>query len=256
METQVKIKKAGKFFAIIMSVLALCLTFTMADFFSSLITVGGFTFTSNSITLPKYNLFAVCITSANTKAQAEENANMCKMQGGAGYLYLYEGKFYIIASVYENESDADKVLTNIKNTNPHSTKINIQIDTISISSNLSSEEKTTLEKALNIFKDTYKELYDISVSLDTGVINEVNARLSVNSLGSGINTISSNFTTLFNAQMTNNFLNIKLKLNELSSTINNLINAPTTHPYTSQLKLAYTETLFIYSSLAQNLVSK
>lgn len=258
MEYQTKSKKfknIGKIFTIIMTILTISLTLTMADLFSSLITVGGFSFTSDNLTLSKYNLYAVYTNSLGTKVQAEENSNICKMQGGGGYIYLTESKFFIIASIYENEADATKVLQNLKNSYTSAGIIPISILPISISSNLSINEKDTLESALNVFKNTYKKLYDISVSLDTAVINEINARLSINSIGSEISTICSNFTTIFNTQMTNNFLNIKLKLNELSSAINSLINSSTKEPFTSQIKYTYSTSLFIYKSLAESLTN-
>ena len=250
-----KIKKVSKIFTMCVAIIAICLTLSMADLFSSLITVGGFTFTSSDISLSKYNLYAVYTNSTESKVQADEYSATCKAQGGAGYIYLNDSKFFIIASIYENESDAAKVLENIKTNNSSASITGISIPQIYFSSNLSGDEKTTLENALNIFKTTYKKLYDISVSLDTSLINEVNARLEINQIGSNITTISSNFTTIFNNQMTNNFLNIKLKLNDLLTCIDNLINASSNFPFTSLIKNAYCECLFLYKSLAENLIN-
>lgn len=248
-----KTKTFGKMFAISLALVAIGLTLTMADLFSSLITVGGFTFTGNDINISNYKIYAVCTNNSETKVQANENANICKMQGGAGFVYIYESKFYTIASMYENESDANNVLKNIKQTHQNACIITITIPAISIASNLSGEEKTTLESALNIFKNTYKKLYDVSVSLDTALITEVNARLSVNSIGSEITSVSSNFTTLFNTQMTNSFLIIKLKLSELSDCLDSLINTSPSIPYTSQIKNTYCKTIEIYKNLGSSL---
>lgn len=257
MKTQIKTRKMhflSKFFTIFTAVVVICLTLNLADLFSSLITVGGFTFTNNDIVLSKYNLYAVCTNSAETQVQATEHANICQIQGGAGYNYMYDSKYYTIASIYENESDANKVLQNLKKTIQTACIVQIYINPISLSSNLSSEERTNLENALNIFKNTYKELYDISVSLDTSVTNEVNAKLQINALGSKISTISTNFTTLFNTQMTNNFLTIKLKLAELSSNLNELISSSSSQPFSSQIKSTYAKAVFTYKSLAESLV--
>lgn len=248
-----KLNKLTKFFTIITAIVLICLSVTMADLFSSLITVGGFTFTNNDITLNKYNIYAICTVSTETKAIADERSVSNKNQGGAGFIYMHNSKFYVIASIYENESDAIKVKDNLKESNQNVEILNIQIPSITLSSSLESEEKTTLENSLTIFKTTYKELYDISISLDTGVINEVNARLKVNELGSKINTISTNFTTLFNNQMSNNFLIIKLKLKELTQTIDSLINSSTSFPYTSKLKETYSKTIELYQTMANSL---
>ena len=243
----------AKIITISTAIVAIVLTLTMADLFSSLITVGGFSFTNNDILISNYNLYAVCTNKTETKAQSEENSNICKIQGGAGYQYVFESKYYTIASIYENQSDAQKVLDKILQSNPHASILPISISNISISNNLSGNEKSTLENALNIFKKSYKQLYDISISLDTSVISEVNAKLSVNGLGSEVNNILSNFTTLFNKQMSNSFLIIKLNLKKLADCFLELINNSPSVPYTSQIKFAYCKNVFIYQDLAKTI---
>ena len=243
----------GKLFTIITSLVVICLSLSMADLFSSLITVGGFTFTSNDISLPKYNVYAISLSSTETAALAQQQSETIKNQGGAGYIYLDNSKYYIITSIYENESDAIKVKDALKSSNKPAEIITISILPITISSNLLGEEKAVLEESLNIFKKTYIQLYDISVSLDTAVINEVAAKLSINELGSEINKILTNFSTVFDNETSNNFLIIKLKLNELFKYLNDLISINANYPITSQIKETYCKVLILYKSLSSTL---
>lgn len=239
----------SKIITIFSIITVVCLSISMADLFSSLITVGGFTFTNNDIIFNKYNVYAISLASTDTNALAKQHSNSVKEQGGAGYIYLTNSKYHIVASIYENEADALKVQENLKNSHKNSEILPIVIPSISISNNLLAEEKTTLENSINIFKNSYKKLYDISVSLDTSVISEVNAKLAINELGSDINKITTNFITLFSKQASNNFLIIKLKLNELATCINNLI-AHEEVSLTSNIKETYCNIIMLYKDLA------
>ncbi len=248
-----RFKNLGKIFSLLFCVVAIGLTLTLADFFSSLITVGGFTFTNSDITISKYNLYAVSTASATTTAMSEQLADTCKKQGGAGYIYISDNSYYVLASMYENKADAEKVISNLKESNVSANLIEIEIKPISFANSLESQEKTALENAVNIFKTCYKKLYDISISLDTGVINEVNARLAINELASEIKTTSNNFNTLFDSKLSSNILNIKLKHTELLEVIDKIINPTASIPYTSQIKNSYCSAIFLLKDLASNL---
>lgn len=251
-----KTSKLSKIFAITICTVAFFLTFTMADLFSSLITVGGFTFTSNDIYLPKHSLFAIYTATSNTQSTAETNAAICKNGGGAGYIYMDDKNFYIFASIYENEEDAKKVLSNIKPTYKTSDVLKIDILSINLSSNLETQEKKTMENCLNAFINSYKKLYDISISLDTSIINEINARLSINELGSDVSKLYSNFNTLFTSLTNSNLVRIKSALEELLNCIDYLIKNSNTEPYTSSIKNTYCEIVNIYKKLSEDLQDK
>ena len=256
MENQAKKRKfvnIGKIFTLVFCAVALGLTFTLADLFSSLITVGGFTFTNSDISIPKYTLYAVCTASASTNSSAEQQSSLCKSQGGAGYIYLTNNSFNIVASMYENEADAEKVVSNLKENNIDSNILNIEIPSISFNSSLTTQEKTTLEESITIFKTCYKKLYDLSISLDTGVMNEVNIKLSINQLSSDIKAVCNNFNTVFDSQINNKLLNIKLKLDELYNKMDSLINYTTSLPLTSQIKNTYCCSIFLLKELASAL---
>lgn len=248
-----RFKNLGKIFTLVFCVVAIGLTLTLADFFSSLITVGGFTFTNSDITISKYNIYAVSTASATTTAMSEQSADTCKKQGGAGYVYISDNSYHILASMYENKADAEKVISNLKESNVSANLIEIEINPISFASSLESQEKTALENAVNIFKTCYKKLYDISISLDTAVINEVNARLAINELASEIKTTANNFNTLFDDKISSNLLNIKLKHTKLLEVIDEIINPTASLPYTSQIKNSYCSAIFLLKDLASAL---
>ncbi len=256
METTKKVKKHhffGKTFSLITCLIAFGLMITMADLFSSLITVGGFSFTSENISLGEYNVYAVCTSSHQTKVLAIEFSEIIRNQGGAGYLYMNKDSYYIVASIYETEADAKKVLEKLVESKPDAQIEKIVIQPITISSNLSSQEKSTVSASINLFKNIYKKLYDISVSLDTAVVSEVNARLSINEVLSSAQTILSNFNTLFSNNITINLLKLKLSIEDTVKDLNSLVNSSSVFPFTSLVKECYCKVIMNYKNLADQM---
>ena len=77
-----------KLFTGIFIIVSVCLMLSLADLFSNLITVGGFTFVSDEVFLSKYTMYAVCVSSHSTKILAQDNSDSCFSLGGAGYIWM------------------------------------------------------------------------------------------------------------------------------------------------------------------------
>lgn len=246
-------KMFNKIFSFSFIVVVFACMVSMADFFSSLITVGGFNFVSENIGLSQTNYYAVCTSSHPTKLLASEMSEGVKLQNGAGFIYLSEDVFFVVASIYENISDAEKVKQNLIEKKPETTIVKISIPEIKLSSTLSADEKTVISNSLHTFKNTYKKLYDISVSLDTAVISEVNARLSINQISSDIIKVMGDFNTIFNTNLSTNLLQIKIKLEELSKTTSSLCEETNKYPYSANIKECYCKTIALYKDLASEL---
>lgn len=254
METS-NIKKNNKFghlFSVIFCLVSFALIVTMADIFSSLITVGGFSFSTDNINLSEYKVYAVCTSYHQEKVMAQESCESIKKQGGAGFIYMNKSSYNVIAGIYETEADAKKVLSNIIEKKPDSIIVTITIPSIIISNNLSSQEKTTVNECLVIFKNVYKKLYDISVSLDTAVLNEVNARLDVNAISSSVQNTLNNFNTIFNDNTSASLINLKLALQNTQQYLNDLVEISSSLPYTSLVKETYCKVIMAYKNMAEN----
>lgn len=255
METKKNNKKHifSKVFTFSISIISIAIMLTMADLFSSLITVGGFSFVNENIYLNEYNIYAVCTSSYQTKVMATEFSETIKSQGGAGFVYMNKDSYYIVASMYENEADAKKVLEKNIEEKPNATVIKICIPPITISSNLQSQEKTAVNACLSVFKNCYKKLYDISVSIDTAVTNEVNARLDVNQLLSDVQTSLNNFNILFASNITSDLLNIKLGVEDVVKVLKSLIESTSTLPFTALIKEAYCNVICCYKNMSEQM---
>ena len=255
MEASKKMKKNvfGKVFICVFCLVTFGLMLTMADFFSNLITVGGFSFAGDNINQNEYKVYAVCTSSHQEKIIASEGAEYIKQQGGAGYVYMNESSYNIVAGMYETEADAKKVLSNIIEKKPDASIVVITIPQIIISSNLGSQEKSAVSSCIGLFKSVYKRLYDISVSLDTAVINEVKARLEINDICSNAQKILNNFNTIFNGTLTTNLLSIKLSTEDIIGYLNELTNSTSSLPFTSLVKECYCKVIGSYKTMAESI---
>lgn len=244
-----KTKIFNKIFTGFFCTVMVALMITLADLFSGLITVGGYSFAGENITTNELNLYAVYTSKHDTKLLADEMSETIQLQGGAGYVYMNKDSYYLIAGLYQTDADAQKVKQNLIASKPNCDVLKITIPSINISSNLTQEEKSTVNDSIDLFKDIYLKLYDIAVSLDTNVINEVNARLDINEITSNVNTILSNYTTLFDKNITTELLKIKLSLEEIKNYLKNLIDSSSILPFTSLVKETYCKIIVCYKNL-------
>ncbi len=243
----------SKVFTLSFCVISVAIMLTMADLFSSLITVGGFSFVNENISLSEYNMYAVCTSSYQTKVMASEFSETIKSQGGAGFVYMNKDSYYIVASMYENEADAKKVLEKNIESKPDASILKINIPPINISSNLESQEKATVNSCLSIFKNCYKKLYDISVSIDTAVTTEVSARLDVNQLLSEVQTNLNNFNILFTNNITSDLLCIKLGVEDVVKMLKTLVESASIYPFTALVKEAYCNIIYTYKNMSERM---
>lgn len=248
--------KSGKLFALVVCGISLALCITLADLFSTALTAGNFTgLFSSSSKISTYNIYAICMFQSFILSSAEESSNQIKSQSGAGYIYNDSSVYYVLASGYENQNDAELVKENLETSGYTPTIITITIPEINITSNLTANEKTTLYNALIVFKTTYQSLYDLSVSLDTSIKTETDCKVELNDILSNINKVKTTFDATFNSKLTSSILNVKLKLQNLCDVLSELIDYTETSsvPFNSKLKYSYLETINLNKTLCKEI---
>lgn len=247
--------KKTKFFSIFFMIISFALCISLAGVFSSLITVGGFSnITSGDAKSSGFVVYAVSLYKTQTKAQAREMSEISMHKNGAGYIYQDDEAFYVFASCYENKADAEKVVSNLKENEVSSSIKDLQFNEILLKSKMTEQEKTVLIKALSSFKNLYKKLYDLSVSIDTKLLTEIQAKVLLNDIISEQSKVQTNFETIFNSKLTSTLLEIKLSLSNISNILNNLADFSSLDiPYTSQVKNTYFQVLFEYNSLSSKI---
>ena len=249
-----KINKSPRFFVVFTAVICIMMCISVAELFSSIITVGAFGVTKNNdVKQNVFSVYAINLFSSETKVQASEMGELVRKKGGAGYIYQSD-KFYVLASCYENKADAEKVSSTLKDSETDNQIIQIDFKNLTFSVKLNDQEKNTLNGAVTCFVNVYRKLYDLSVSVDTKLYTEIQSKVELNEIIGEFSKIKSNFETLFNPKLTANLLSLKLSLNNVEKILNNLAEFSSTEvPYTSQIKYTYFDILNQYDSLTKSI---
>lgn len=245
-------KKGSKFLVIFSFIITFALCITLADFFSNLITIKAFNNVTTSTKTSSYSIYAVSLHQATTKTTALEYSSTIQKQSGAGYVWQSGEVFYVLASAYTEENDANLVKTNLEGSGFSPTILKIDVNEVTLSGTFSSSEQTALNNSISAYKTTYSKLYDISVSLDTSVKTESECKIQIADIESDLNKVKLNFDALFDSKLTTSILYIKLTLTSLCDEIETLVGfeGTTTQTFSSKIKETYLEAISLNISLS------
>ena len=148
-----------------------------AKHFSRALTVGNISnlivFGDTKVKIKKSSLYAVTLGYYESQSEAEGVALGANIQGAGGYVWEDNG-YYVIGNIYSSESDAQRVVDNLKDT-----KYNVGIKEIimpELKLNFDMYDNSDMDvinKSLNIFDDVYRNLYDYSIKFDKGEISHL-----------------------------------------------------------------------------------
>lgn len=216
---------------------------------SSVISAGK---TLNKVSSNSFDLFMISLGKSQVKSEALALCTDYQKIGAGGYVWEYEGYFHVISSAYLNKNDGILVQNSIKNKGIESNLLTIHFDSIIFNGSFSEDEGKVLLKAINIFEQYYHSLYDIAISFDTSVYNEISARLAVNDAHSNLASTIANFETIFADCSAQPIKNLHDALeNALSSSKTLCSGLPITaqQTYSSLIKYHYLEILNIAYNL-------
>lgn len=202
---------------------------------------------SSSVSSPAFEIHLLTIGKSQVKQEAISSSVDYQKSNSGGYIWGQENYFYVISSAYLNKNDAVLVQNSLFETK--SEILSIKFNSFSISGNFGNEESKILIKALSCPFEYYKEIYDIAVSLDTTVYNEISARMAVNNAHNNLASIIDNFELLFKENDDNVLKEVKSMLQKVKQTSQKLcggILLNNTQTYSSLLKYRYTEILDCY----------
>lgn len=235
--------------AVVSAFLVICLI--IANYLSLLLIK-----TDGESTSVKSNNFEIhCLSLAKSQVESEATtlAKDYMLIGAGGFVWKNENYYHVISSAYSNKNDAILVQNSIKtNQNLDSEIITISFESKEIIGNFSSEETKVLTKALNCFQEYYLSIYDIAISLDTSVFNEISARLAVNNIHNNLATTIANFETIYKDNYVGNIKILHDALKKASQTSQALcsgLTINTNQTYSSLLKYRYLEMLNIFYNI-------
>lgn len=212
-------------------------------FFSSAILSANFSTATNKVAVEKQTLYAICINRCSNPTQLDEEISTLQNQNGAGFVFEKDGQFLLLASLYQNQSDAEKVKNNLVASGTNCSVEKLTVSAKSISGNFTSQQKDILSQCLKINLQTFKDLYDVAISLDTKVFDKPKAKLECNNIFAKLIAVKTNFETFFEEDLSKtSFKEIKSALEKTESCLSKLIgenfeNAGQT--FSSLIKLTY-----------------
>lgn len=239
-------------FTILIVSFSLCVM--SASLMSSYITIGSFSYATNSIKQGSFDLYAISLASNPSFSQSNEIGKSFKSLNAAGYAWKKDDLYYVLASGYLSEADATKVSQSLTSGGTNNTVIKLEFDEISINGNFNSQEKTAIVNTLSCFKNVYTDFYDISVSLDTNISNEIDTKIAIGNTKSNLIKIKNSFDTIFKEKVTNSLVILKINLEKLLEKIDELLECETN--LSSEIKYHYFESLNLYKEVIEQTNNK
>ena len=115
----------------------------------------------------------------------------------ADYVYKEGETYHLIVSCHKNQGDAELVKNSLTSSGKNVEILKIKKENITIEGNFSAKEEDILKNSILIASKIFDDLYDLSVSIDTGLDSEMTAKLKVNEIYSNFLANKNNFETLF-----------------------------------------------------------
>ena len=205
---------------------------------------------SDSVSSSAFDLHLISLSKSQVKAESRERAKDFQVLGAGGFIWQHEGYYHVISSAYLSKNDATLVQNSIKlNHNLDSELITLNFTTHTIFGNFESEEVKVLNNMLNACLNYYSSVYDVAISLDTGVYSETNAKLAINSTQTSLATTIANFNTLFSSPLPENLSPLKNMIDQVFQIGQKLCIADKENDeqtYSSVIKYRYLEILNLY----------
>lgn len=255
--SQKKQKKAKKkhkiprLFAFFMVLFGCATVFFVANAFSNILAFSTVSlYKAKSATAKSFNVFMINVNNFETEQDAKKFASEIKLSGGAGYV-IYDLGYNVIASAYLSSTDAQSVLEKVKLTYDTATVKLVEINRCELENIVDDEQESCVQNALDIFKNTYKNLYDLAVKLDTSQVTSAEAKVELTTLLEGASDISASFRNYSSKITDTSYSLAQAKINQVVGLLNDLVESSLTSTrLSSLLKDAQISALMLQNELA------
>lgn len=191
-----KSEKMKKFLFSSLTLVGLALCLLIANLLTGFIVPA--TSQAEKVCLPRQEIHLLSLGKSQVESEAKDRAKDFMPLGSGGYVWKIDNYFHIISSAYTNKNDAQLVQNNISiNLSLESEIITLTLNELSINGIFDSENYKVVSNYLSATNNLYQSLFDIALSVETGVSSEVGAKLSVNSALNDFSTKMANFSTLY-----------------------------------------------------------
>lgn len=156
-------------------------TVALSLMFIFIIIGGGKNSKQYNVKLNNYTYYSVSLGKYESLDAANIEAEKVIIRGGAGHVAEYKG-FNVLASLYINKSDAEKVVQSLKKSDINAEIFIIEIPKINIKSSFD------YSGFLNNLLDPLGTLCDLYFGLDGGSLSLINAQGELNKIVKTLNT--------------------------------------------------------------------
>ena len=208
--------------------------------------------TATGVSAPNFQIHFLSLYKSQNEESAKSLLSDFRLIGAGGFVWQVDTQYHIFSSGYENKNDAVLVQNNLGN-DIKSEIVSLKFEGFEL--NISDEQKI-IQKAVNSFLNTFKQLYDIAISLDTQVYNEISARLEINSVHSAVSSIRADFDTLYKSDESPILSLLSNAVYDEEKSTQKLCSGLTlsqNQPLSSLIKYRYLEILKIYDDLLKDL---
>ncbi|MDD4110400.1 MAG: hypothetical protein PHS54_02475 [Clostridia bacterium] len=173
----------NKIFIFLFSIICVVACVFVAQVCSSFLAIGSLAVSSNTTnSISEFKVYAISLGAHSTKYLADTSAATFKQKNAGGYVLKVNGAYHVLASAYEKENDAKLVQDNLLLEEINSEIIELTFESILFESVSSKSQEKEFIDSLSVFKIVFLELYDVSVSLDTSVIDKTMAKIEIISI--------------------------------------------------------------------------
>ena len=243
-------RRKFNFFAMVFGILSILLVIFVADFISGKISGNGSILFGGKIKIASYSIYAVELGEYKDINSAQELATQIKRQGGAGYIHL-SGTYHVFVSMYENVKDAEQVVNKLSSSGTQAKIFTINVPSIKFEYK---GDQSDVVEAINIYKELYRNLYDMAVALDSGKSSIIKIQTQLKQYMEDVNKEIQIIENYYAKYKDENLLKLFISLNnikELLITVENF--AQEELAFTAKLKETYIEVIFIYQNLCKSI---
>ncbi len=228
--------KKFPYFVTFSALLALLTCISFGYLISTLIVSANLFQTTQKVESGQNTYYLLSVYSAESLEKAENELENFSDTNFGLYIYENDGSYHIIASCYKNNNDAELVKSNLKTNGIEAEILKIKKESVVLEGSFSSNEELILKDCLSTTNNIYNDLYDITVSLDTGVTDKVTAKLKINEVYSNFLTTKNNFETLFSANTNSEISNIRASFTKIDEILLDLTNSTQDRNLSAQIK--------------------
>lgn len=168
----------------------------LANYFCSSLSVNS-SATGGGVYAVAEECFIVCLNKSQNRLEAETIAGDCLDAGSSGYIFNFDGYFYVTHSVCEKQNDSFLVTEHLKKRGISSEVLCLSFPKIFIEEEFSQEKRNLLQDVLNSFFSSFRYLCDLAIGTATNTYPTKDVSEKLQKLSTKIEALQKKFAANF-----------------------------------------------------------